>query len=117
MLFLSGAGAPGESPAPSPGVLFVNQSVPEAVPVMRAIEKYYTTAEVAVLLSVSKRTVMRRLKEFGAVVDLGSDGNHDYRIPASGVNAYLDPRQVFSEPGTSAQSVGELKRKSAVSGR
>ena len=46
------------------------------------------------------------------VVNLGSDLRPDYRIPASGINAWLSSRRVFSEPGIAARSTGELRRKS-----
>lgn len=89
----------------------------------RAVEKYYTVAEAALLLSVSGKTILRRIasREFGErVVDLArSPGNlepksHDYRIPASGINEHLEARRVFvSEPGVFARNEGELRRKVA----
>lgn len=87
---------------------------------MRVVEKYYSVAELCVLLSVCAKTVLRKLKarEFGNdVANLGSQERPDYRIAASGVNAYLERRRVFSEsvdPGIAARSVGELRRKSRV---
>lgn len=88
---------------------------------MRVVEKYYSVGELALLLAVCKKTVLRRIEaqEFGnQVVNLGaSDERPDYRVPASGVNGYLERRRLFSEgsePGVAARSVGELRRKSRV---
>lgn len=81
---------------------------------MRAVEKFYSVPEVSLLLSLCTKTVLEKLhaQEFGAeVVDLGTAKRSDYRVPASGVNAYLERRRVFSEPGIAARSVGELRRK------
>jgi hypothetical protein len=56
-------------------------------------------------------------REFGhGVVNLGG-ARADYRIPASGINAYLARRKIFmEEPGILARSVGELRRKSCLEG-
>jgi hypothetical protein len=84
---------------------------------MRAVEKFYSVTETALLLSLSTDTILRRLKagELGTdVVNLGSDEAPDYRIPASGINAWLESRRVFLEPGITARSVGELRRKAAA---
>lgn len=86
---------------------------------MRAVEKYYSVSECALLLSCSEKTVVRKLKagDFGqSVVNLGSKERPDYRMPASGVNEYLDRRRVFTErePGIAARTEGELRRKSHV---
>lgn len=82
---------------------------------MKAVEKFYTVAEVALLLSVCTKSVLRKIRarEFGeAIVNLGGAERPDYRVPASGLNAYLEAHRVFSEPGIAARSVGELRRKS-----
>lgn len=85
---------------------------------MSAVEKYYSVQECALLLSVSERTILRRIedRELGEVVNLGADEGRgkDYRVPASGLNAYLHRRRVFTEdePGIVARTVGELRRKS-----
>lgn len=84
---------------------------------MRAVEKYYSIQEVALLVSLHESTIITKMKarDFGDdVVNLGSDQRPDYRIPASGVNAWLAARRLFSEPGIAARSVGELRRKSAA---
>ena len=84
---------------------------------MRAVEKFYSVHETALLLSLCSKTVIEKLKAraFGeAVVNLGSDLRPDYRIPASGINAWLDSRRVFSEIGISARSTGELRRKAGA---
>ena len=82
---------------------------------MRAVEKYYTITETALLLSLHNDTVVIRMKagEFGpGCVNLSTgDARPDYRIPASGINSYLDHRRIFTEPGIAARSVGELRRK------
>lgn len=90
---------------------------------MKAVEKYYSIAELALLVGLSTKTitVKMRAKEFGdGVVNLGSvkPGGEDFRVPASGFNAWLDSRRLFSqgapEPGIVARSKGELRRKAAV---
>lgn len=88
---------------------------------MRAVEKFYSVREAALLLSVAEITILRRLKarEFGGdVANLGSAQRPDYRIPASGINGYLQRRRVFTEsepePGIAARTVGELRRKARV---
>lgn len=85
---------------------------------MRAVEKYYSVEETSLLLGLHEKTVLKRLKarDFGdQVANLGSDERPDYRIPASGLNGYLDSRRVFSEGlGIAARSVGELRRKARV---
>lgn len=81
---------------------------------MRAVEKFYSVAETALLLSMCTKTVIERLKsrEFGEdVVNLASEARPEYRIPASGINAWLSRRRVFSELGIAARSEGELRRK------
>lgn len=84
---------------------------------MSAVEKYYSVTECALLMSVSKKDVVRKLKagEFGEdIVNIGTEKRPDYRIPASGWNQYVRARRVFTnsnEPGIAARSVGELRRK------
>lgn len=88
---------------------------------MRAVEIYYTVQECALVIRLSDRTVKDKAKagEFGqGVVDLGTLKKPDYRIPGSGINAYLDARRLFSEStdpvGISARTEGELRRKSGA---
>ena len=82
---------------------------------MKAVEKFYSVAECALLLSLCDKTVIGKLKarEFGAgVVNVGSEVRPDYRVPASGLNAWLESRRVFCEaPGISARTETELRRK------
>jgi hypothetical protein len=87
---------------------------------MKAVEMYYSIEQVALLVGLSTKTIGVKMHagEFGrGVVNLGSDapGGADYRIPASGVNAWLESRRLFSTgeplPGVSARSIGELRRK------
>lgn len=84
---------------------------------MKALDMHYTVQEVALLLRVSAKTVIRKLRarELGEdIVNLGTEQRPDYRIPAAGVNAYLDRNKIFTEPGIAARSIGELRRKAAV---
>jgi len=81
---------------------------------MRVVEKFYSVAELTLLLSMCAKTLLERIKagDLGAdVVNLGTDQRPDYRVPASGVNAWLAARRVFLEPGIAARSTGELRRK------
>ena len=82
---------------------------------MRVIEKFYSVSECALLLSLCDKTVISKMKarEFGAgVVNVGSEARPDYRVPASGLNAWLESRRVFCEsPGISARTEPELRRK------
>lgn len=83
----------------------------------KAVEKYYSISEIALLWSCCSKTVLRLLKarEFGeAPMNLGSEERPDYRIPASAVNACAARRAVFTEPGIVARSEGELRRKDAL---
>lgn len=84
---------------------------------MRAVEKFYSVEETALLLSLCTKTVLERMKlgEFGdQVVNLGSPERPAYRVPASGINAWLETRRVFLDFGVAARSTGELRRKVAV---
>ena len=87
---------------------------------MRAVEKFYSVAETALLLSLSTKTVIEKLKarDLGEeVVNLGSDARPDYRIPASGINGWLEARRIFSfsqDAGIAARNIGELRRKVAA---
>lgn len=83
---------------------------------MKAVEKYYTILEAALLLSVSTRTIERKVaaRELGDVVNLGTIDRPVYRIPASGLNAYLEAHKLSAEPGIAARSIGELRRKAAA---
>jgi hypothetical protein len=82
---------------------------------MIVAEKYYAPYQVADLLSVSTKTVLRRLKdgEFGdKVVNVGNADKPLYRIPASAVNAFAERHQVVTEePGITARSEQDLRRK------
>lgn len=85
---------------------------------MKAVEMYYSVTETAFLLRCCTKTVLEKLRgrEFGdQVVNLASAERPDYRIPASGLNAFLERRRVFTEPpGVAARSEGELRRKVAA---
>lgn len=78
---------------------------------------YYSVAEVSLLMRLHEKTVLLKMHdgEFGdGVVNLGTEAGPDYRIPASGVNAYLERRRIFREPGIAARSIGELRRKAQL---
>lgn len=84
---------------------------------MRAVEKYYSVSETALLLSIHTNTVKTHLHagNFGGeCVNIASDARPDYRIPASGINAWLERRRVLTEPGIAARTVGELRRKAVA---
>lgn len=74
----------------------------------RAVEKFYTVAEVALLLSFSDRWVRDRCRagEFPNVISI--DG--DVRIPAGDVNALLEASR-REDLGVLARSKGELLRR------
>lgn len=82
---------------------------------MNAVEMHYTVAEVALLLRLHPKTVIRKMKamEFGQAYNLGTEQRPDWRLPACGINGYLERHRLFSEPGIAARSVGELRRKAA----
>lgn len=78
------------------------------------VEKFYSTAEVGMLLGFGLKWVRKHLGEFqahGTVVNV--DG--DWRLSASAINGYLESRTVAlpkqGEPGVYARSATELKRK------
>ena len=75
----------------------------------RAVEKYYSPAELAVLLAFSEAWVRRHVSSgaFPGAVAL----DRDLRIPASSVNAFLDSRRYDLPEGIAARSLGELRRK------
>ncbi len=90
----------------------------------RAVEKYYSPAELALLSSLCAKVIIQKMKagEFGdGWFNAGSDKRPDYRIPASGFNGWVDRRRgIFSElsgeypPGIAARTPGELRRKVAL---
>jgi hypothetical protein len=83
--------------------------------VTRAVEKYYTVREAAWLLGFSPAWVRKKCEEgaFVGTVKIESD----YRIPASGINQFLEARTIMhveealERVGLSARSATELKRK------
>jgi hypothetical protein len=94
---------------------------------MSAVKKYYSVHELMELLSVSEKTIRRRIKAgaFGDhLVDVGTSARPSIRVPASDVNAYLERNQVhggvtarthdlFADLGMKARTPAELKRKLA----
>lgn len=72
---------------------------------MKALEKHYTVAEVALLLGFSERWVRERIQDgsFGSLERGASGpvqiGGTDWRVPASAINAYVERwRQEPVEP-------------------
>lgn len=80
------------------------------------VEKYYTAQELAFLLGFDRRTIIdhAKAKKFGEGV-VNIEGN-DWRIPGSGVNAWLALHRVFASPiePVTARSEGELRRKIGI---
>lgn len=75
---------------------------------------HYSVAEVAFLLRLCEKTVLRKLhdREFGeGVINVGGFERPDYRIPASGVNAYVDKHKIFAELGIAARSAEDLRQR------
>lgn len=84
----------------------------------KAVEKYYTISDTSCFLALHPKTVTERMKA-GALgpdcVNLGSPAAPDYRIPASGINCYLDASRLAWEPGgIPARNIAELRRKVAA---
>ena len=82
-----------------------------------AVEKFYSVTETALLLSLSSGTVIEKLKAraFGdGVINLAGAARPEYRIPASGINAWAESCRVFPDVGVSARTLGELRRKVAA---
>jgi hypothetical protein len=81
----------------------------------RAVEKYYTVREAAWLLGFSPAWVRKKCEQGAFVGTVKIEA--DYRIPASGINAFLQARtimqieQALERVGLSARSTTELKRK------
>jgi hypothetical protein len=77
------------------------------------IEKYYRVRDVALLLDFCTKWVVERAKagEFGRCFCLEGD---DYRIPAAGVNAFIERNRVRPKEEIkpiAARTEGELRRK------
>lgn len=114
------AGIVAVEPAAAPRAgAFCRAVAPEDLPMNRGVEMYYSVRQAELLLGLCSKTLIAKLKarEFGGgVVNLGSEMRPDYRIPASGLNAWLDSRRVFSESSPiAARSVGELRRRLKLS--
>lgn len=82
------------------------------------VEAYYTPAQLATLLNFTTQWVVKMILagEFGPnCVRIGSK-RADYRVPASGVNAWLTRNRVIVDldqvKPITARSPGELRRKS-----
>ena len=75
----------------------------------RVVEMHYSVAEVALLLRFTPQWVRERAKAgaFGRCFDI--DG--DIRVPASGVNEFLESHPLGAPPGVKARNEGELRRK------
>lgn len=80
------------------------------------VEAYYTAAELATLLKFSKQWVVNHVLcgDFGVCVRIGAGRTADYRVPASGVNAWIKRNAVLGDVAVEpvlARSAGELRRK------
>lgn len=86
----------------------------------RVVELYYSVSELAFLLRFSDTTIRKRIKagdfsppgedhkpDFSNVIDI--DG--DLRVPASGVNWFLDQHPLKYDSGIRARNAAELRRK------
>ena len=92
---------------------------------MKTVDVWYSPAELKSKVKLCTKTIIAKLKarEFGPnVVNLGTEQRPDYRVAASGMNAWLKRRALFSdaEPaveivdfGVPARTEGELRRKAA----
>jgi hypothetical protein len=80
------------------------------------MELYYTVVEVAGCLRLTDRTVKDKSKagDFGSgVVNVGTVQRPDYRIPATGINAWLATHILPVPEPIVTRSVGQLRRKAA----
>lgn len=87
----------------------------------RVIELYYSVAELSFLLRFSDVTIRRRIKagDFSppdsatGQPDLSNikDISGDIRVPASGVNWFLDRHPLRYDAGIKARNTAELRRK------
>jgi hypothetical protein len=86
----------------------------------RVVEAYYTIGDLAVYLRLSERTVCRKVQEgefspggdLSNIKNLAPKGSRpELRIPASGVNWYLDKHPYSPVTPIKARSQGELRRK------
>lgn len=80
---------------------------------MKVCQAYYRVADLVVLLRFSDSYIRRQIRagEFGPRKDIISTDGGELRIPATGVNFFLE-RHSFEPPnGVQARTPGELKRK------
>ena len=84
---------------------------------MTVPEMFFDQCQVALLESVSTKTVLRRIKagEYGPLVTREAAR---FFVPASAINARRERHRVFDADGRSrpivARSIGELRRKAAL---
>lgn len=86
----------------------------------RVVEAYYTIGDLAVYLRLGERTICRKVQagefspggDLSNIKNLAPDGQRpELRIPASGVNWYLDNHPYSPVTPIKARSQGELRRK------
>jgi len=77
----------------------------------RAVEKYYSVPETALLLSFSARWVRDQVRA-GALERVVRIGR-DLRIPASSINRMVEQWTAPDGPGIGARTEGELRRRMA----
>lgn len=76
----------------------------------KVVEAYYSPSRLSLLLDYSTKWIWTKIKagEFGPECVMIGD---DYRVPASGVNAFLARHHLKSPEPILARTVGELRRK------
>lgn len=81
---------------------------------MKVCEKYYTIADLCLLLSYSHKWIVQQIKDgkFGTGV---LDINGEYRIPASGVNLFVEQHPFLPE-GIKPRARGSFLRPMRVNG-
>ncbi len=82
---------------------------------IKAIEKYYTVQQLACLLEFDASTIRAKAAQGQFGPGVLNVGGKDIRIPASGVNAWIENNRLVAmdlEP-IAARTVGELGRKIA----
>jgi hypothetical protein len=84
---------------------------------MKVCEMYYKIGEAAFLLRICHKTVLRLIKarELGdQVVNIGSNHRPEYRIPGSGLGAYLERNLVFKTAGLATPKVASCALKTSL---
>jgi hypothetical protein len=87
---------------------------------VRVCELYYSIADLSTLLRFAEKTLRAKIKA-GDFSPPGANGEPDLgnileisgelRVPASGVNHFLDRHRLVYDVGVKARNLGELRRK------